>query len=542
MSETAATTPGAPLRKRAKAEAPKENPDPRSCNYYILRKQRFCRTERRPGSGYCHTHTLEAGAAVDAKTPTDGGKGPKGSGGEDPRVPCPINGNHSVYASRLARHVKVCPDLRFVTTGLPYYTEDLHANRGVPLLCCASSSPNGKRFTHRDLAVGELAALKDKIKQCYERCVEGGMDELESTGAAAAADGAGGAGVGCCPSTGRASLLPDDASSASDSSSQDSHDPQRRSSAEGARLHSRKHSPQHSALLQCLQHTLSQLSKCTNAGGARGAELSGFVELGAGKGGLSVALQELLLRRGAAAKEKTPSDPREDDGEDGERLEREFPFLRWVAQTPKIAVVDMGGFRRKGDARVRRSAIPLHRLRINIKDLDLTKALEQVFPSAAEGRRERWAVLGKHLCGACTDFALSCAARANAADSHVCVPVMVVATCCHHRCELRHMNPPGGGEDGGSGGAVLWSPSSPSLSFTFTEQEFAAMTSMSSWAVCGTVVDAARRTIGYQCKRIIDELRVAFLRRQGYHAVQCRYTTTDVTGEHTCILAWRQCP
>lgn len=507
MDGTTAATAGTatPPRKAARAEPPAENPDSRYCNYYVARKHRFCKTERRLGSVYCPTHSL------DAKAPVATGSTAGDTPGEDVRVPCPINPNHTVYASRLAKHVKVCPDLRFVTTDLPYYSADVHADRGVPHLCCAPS-PGTARFTHRSLSADERSALQQKIKQCYEQRVRESIIDLRAFASA-----------------GRSALVGCD-SPRGDSSSDTEADPEEADpeeaevsvsgSTDGTQPKSRKHSPQHSALLQCLQYALSQSSGCP--------QVDGFIELGAGKGGLSVALQGLLMQYADAKREPAK-------GAEVQQLEAAFSFLPRVVASPQVVVVDMDGFRRTGDARVRRTALPLHRLRINIKDLDLAVALRHSFPTPQD---TRWVALGKHLCGACTDFALAAVAAANgeAPSTLYRVPVLVIATCCHHRCELRHVNPPSNcGEDSKGNGVTL--PGTPS--FTFTEKEFAAMTSMTSWAVCGDFVDASQREVGYQCKRVIDELRVAFLKSKGFTAAQCRYTSTDVTGENVCLLAWQ---
>lgn len=494
MNEQAAPVPAPPepRRKVAKKEHPTKNPDLSACNHYLPMKHRFCRTKRRAGSGYCHTHAGERplGAPGDA------------SGGrpEDPRVPCPINPKHTVYASRLAKHITVCPDLRFVTTNMCYYAADRHADRGVPRLCGpAAGQP---RLTHRDLSPEELAALTAKIDACYETAVAGGILDLQDL-AVAAPCGLGGSGV-----------------SESDSDGEGDGGGE----VDRTRLRSKKHGPQHSALLQCLDFTLAQAGGLGSCGPGT---VRGFVELGAGKGGLSLALQRLLASH------------REPGGDPAEvaRLEEASPFLKAVSERPRVAVVDMDGFRRKGDATVNRSAIPIERVRINIKDLDLSKALvADERPKKEEEGENQWIALGKHLCGACTDFALSCVIDANGAASGCLVPAVVVATCCHHRCELRHLNPParGAGEGGGAPGVGL-----PATDYSFTEREFAAMTSMTSWAVCGDFVDSERCATGYQCKRIIDALRVAFLEASGFHARQCRYTTTNITGENVCILAWR---
>lgn len=526
---------GAPARKQPKVEPPTQNPDPTFCSYYVTRKHRFCRTECRPGSRFCCTHDVDA-AAVSLAEAT----GPSASAAPPPsesRVPCPINPNHTVYASRLEKHVKVCPDLRYVTDQLSYYAKDKHANRGAVYVAggaTVAGEGGGSRCTHRDLAAADLAALIERVHACYDACVAADivvlpLSEVEEEGCGADAS----------RNSAAARSAPREAAVPRSQPPSTQHD-------EGT---SHKHGPQHTALLRCLSDVVLQVpdgpsilsGRLDGSGDGHPAapiHLDGVLEFGAGKGGLSVALQQLLVQRldadaNTAAAATTP-----------------WPFLAQVAPRPPLVVLDMDGFRRKGDARVRHSAVPLQRLRINIKDVDLTGAfLSDIRPAdsgvakAAESSRsvaarpvQNWAVLGKHLCGACTDFALSCLTEGAslATDAQVRLPAVVIATCCHHRCELRHLNPPSEVAEARPATLVF-----PGTAFAWTEVEFAALTSMSSWSVCGDFVDEERRTVGRKCKRIIDQLRVHFLRRIGYVAFQCQYTTRQVTEENVCIVAFQ---
>nr|VDZ47082.1 CCCH_zinc_finger_in_TRM13_protein/U11-48K-like_CHHC_zinc_finger/Methyltransferase_TRM13_putative/Pfam:PF11722/Pfam:PF05253/Pfam:PF05206 [Leishmania donovani] len=554
------TEAGAPARKASKVEPPTRNPDPHFCSYYVTRKHRFCRTECRPGSLYCCTHDIAETGASPSTTPQaekDATSSPSDVAGfrGDMRVPCPINSNHTVYASRLERHVKVCPDLRYVTHQLPYFSNDKHANRGAVFVSSACNAPPGgesQRCTHRDFSAEGLAALIRKVHECYDSCIAPDLVVLRQ------------------PSRDR-----DAASGEVGDTTTSQATTSCRGSAPVAceEIASLKHGPQYMGLIRCLSDVVRQaqdtdsilVGRCSSH--CAPIHVDGFLEFGAGKGGLSAALQQLIVQRlqgidctttsvGEDAEAGTvPPSQREATAETSP-LTPSTPqsswrsgFLAEVAQRPPLVVLDMNGFRRKSDARVRHSAVPLQRLRINIKDVDLTRAfLSEIrpvpsgegetaaaaVPSAIPRPLENWAVLGKHLCGACTDFALSCLTESPllTSQAQVRLPIVVIATCCHHRCELKHVNPPE---------RVEVSPAPlvlPGTSFTWSEQEFAALASMSSWAVCGDFVDEERRAVGRKCKRIIDQLRVHFLRYLGYVAFQCQYTTRDVTEENVCIVAF----
>ncbi|KAG5497525.1 hypothetical protein JKF63_03789 [Porcisia hertigi] len=553
---------GHPARKISKVESPACNPDQNFCSYFLKRKQRFCRTECRPGSLYCCTHdvgdagpTLSAAPQGQRDVAPSSLSNPADSRGS-PRVPCPINPNHTVYASRLEKHIKVCPDLRHETHQLPYFSRDKNAHHGAVFLKSGSDAlPAGKtqRFTHRDLSAEDLAALISKIHACYDTCVAPDVVVLGQR----SADGDTLSGkVGATP--------PPEAAALSCTSVPVPH----------GEVRSLKHGPQHTALLRCLGDVVCQVYDADSILVGRGSgqcapiHVNGFLEFGAGKGGLSLALQQLIVERLESMSSRAASAGERVEAETASPAQREaaagsspstlsapqsslkWGFLTEVAPRPPLVVLDMDGFRRKSDARVRHSAVPLQRLRINIKDVDLTRAfLSEIHPvSSSEGTvtaptlssalprpLENWAVLGKHLCGVCTDFALSCLTEGPVllSEAKVRLPIVVIATCCHHRCELQHLNPP---EQSDVAPARLVLPGTP---FTWSETEFAALASMSSWAVCGEFVDDSRRLVGRKCKRIIDQLRVHFLRRLGYVAFQCQYTTREVTEENVCIVAFQ---
>ena len=571
-----------PALKLAKAEpAPRHNPDPLYCSYYVSRKHRFCHTECKPGSLYCCTHDSgttapSAGAKVDSEAQSSP---PSVASAAGVRVPCPINPNHTVYASRLEKHMKVCPDLRFVTTQLPYFCADKHANKGAVFAAPMPAKEGNRedthatRRTHRDLSHDDLVRLMDKIAECYRTCVEPDVVVLPSC---ATATDAATAGLKSKEEASAPSSSVPPASASSPAPSSPSH----------SETTSQKHGPQYTALLRCLSDLVLQSRAADSiltlysslTAGREGAlkaaappiHVDGFLEFGAGKGGLSIALQQLIVqhaRNDDAEADNTAVATSAADTAAGP-LTSSSSFLNEVAARPPLVVLDFDGFRRKGDARVRHSAVPLRRLRINIKDVDLTQAFltdirpripassdktsndtgmqtkgEPAVPSRGvgdDGGMQNWAVLGKHLCGACTDFALSCLTEAPslAHAARVRLPIVVIATCCHHRCELRHLNPPEPSTNANmeAAPAVLAMPGS---AFTWSCEEFAAMTSMTSWAVCGGFVDEARRQVGWQCKRIIDQLRVHFLRQLGYVAFQCQYTARDVTEENICIVAFQ---
>jgi tRNA:m4X modification enzyme len=466
---------------------PTSNPDQRICNYYLAHKRRFCKTAKRPNFLFCHTHQAELHPETCEETMK--------------RVPCPVNPNHSIYERDLKRHVRICPDRRHDVSVLPYFEENCHALRGLgylselaraaqlaspvveatheddaaslqpPATSSTSTAPAAARFTHRDLAPALLDALCSKVKALFDHHIAPTI--ITSHVPSVASDG-----------TLRVNM---------------------------------KHSTQHAALTKILLDRL-QLTHPVRVGGQRV-----FVELGAGKGGLAFAIAGSLTLSGNSSATTAPN------------TESAVPM--WM-------VVDIGGFRRKRDGCVSETDHKFHRLRINIKDLALDKVpllcvpveapassppLEALPPPAIPSSHQ-FVGLGKHLCGSCTDFAISCIT--TRLPLHDSCDAILLATCCHHLCELRHLNPMTNGDD-----AAL-----SMFGVSFSEEEFSAIVSMTSWAVCGAhMVSAEKQRIGYACKRVIDMMRVAHLRNVcGFDHVELHeYASDDITGENVCIVAWR---
>ena len=456
-------------------EAVRVNPDAAICDFFLARKNRFCRTEKAPNESFCPTHLTET--ADSARK----------------RIPCPINPNHTIYAEDAKRHVLVCPDRRFDTTTLPYFSRGLHAFRGVSSNAaaaegrkttevCEDASENHNahqvvaRATHRDLDASSLSALITKIESFYDSHVKQHLVARH--------------------------IEDDDA---------------KRILVGGAvesSLLSQKHSPQHVSLVSLICKGWPQ--DCVDSPVV-------VMEMGAGKGGLALALHQTLTK-------KVPALPA---ALTNSELSRHISFF----------VVDVGGFRRKKDGCVKDEAMPFSRLRINIKDLDLRQVDELKSLCTSQSSTVQLLGVGKHLCGACTDFALSC--LTNDMPSFLQTATITIATCCHHLCELDHMNQVSWKSDNcleadqGVPHPIAGSDKGVFLG-CFSSREFAAIVSMTSWAVSGSAVDDERRLVGRHCKRILDFARMMYLREVGFSSVElAEYVPESVSPENVCIVARR---
>lgn len=73
-------------------------PEPGRCGFYVQRKKRFCKMMLKPGHQYCGEHTpLPVTEHEIGSKPIS-----------ELRVPCPYDPKHTVFASKMERHLKIC--------------------------------------------------------------------------------------------------------------------------------------------------------------------------------------------------------------------------------------------------------------------------------------------------------------------------------------------------------------------------------------------------------------------------------------------------
>jgi tRNA:m4X modification enzyme len=278
----------------------------------------------------------------------------------------------------------------------------------------------------------------------------------------------------------------------------------------------RRHFEQQMSLCAQLAE-LGLLPEGADRNGARApVERTCFLELGAGKGGVSSILAQI-----AAA---------------------------------DLCVVDRRGFKSKYDKIARDSECAIERVTVDIMHLDAAK-----IPMVR--RNARVVAHSKHLCGAATDFALRCIV-----NSFLCgegaprpsVAAVLIATCCHQCCEWRH-----------------YVNTAFFARMGFSEKDFAAIARLSSWrlswngahgdddgedapapqqerecgdrgsseggvaeAECkGAAALSERERVGEACKRLLDLGRVEFLREHGLDAELIEFCSAAWTPENRAILA-----
>ncbi|XP_029177037.1 tRNA:m(4)X modification enzyme TRM13 homolog [Nylanderia fulva] len=209
----------------------------------------------------------------------------------------------------------------------------------------------------------------------------------------------------------------------------------------------------------------------------------------------------------------------------------------WLGQIIKdksnscVLVVDRSSHRHKNDNKLRKedNRLVIKRIRADIADLRLNQVLEIQPIKYKVG-------IAKHLCGTATDLAIRCLTKSMNNEPKVDVRGLVLAFCCHHKCEYSSY----------VGREYL-------RQCDFTANDFSVLCSIVSWATCGCRLKGKpqldnvdwsqkldeRELIGRKAKTLLNWGRLFFLQSIGFKTELFYYTSTDVSLENMCIVATR---
>ncbi|RLN48136.1 hypothetical protein BBJ28_00001781 [Nothophytophthora sp. Chile5] len=500
-------------RKEAKAAA-MDGGQWERCMFKVARKNRYCNISRVPGSKFCGNH-LPEGDQTSSK------KSQKFKAACRRRVPCPVDGAHTVYEYDLAKHVLVCNRVKDadVMKSLPYYVENINSGTHCTSKTATTGSlgPTDARPDLEDGAQSEgkeehsaptaqqqhgiidklvrycastrvddilvgfdlssvwtvqlaidFAELRKRIDISYDACVgDLALEKLHHK---------------CCDQ-----LLVE-------------------KKAAGASKSVLRHIDQQASIIGHME----QVKLLQDPGAA-------FVELGAGRGMLSLALAQT------------------------------FPDSLFV-------LVDRAHTRGKADrfigsdlkdSATGKQETKTLRAKIDIRHLNFAGMKELTDKSVV--------CMSKHLCGVATDLSLRAIAQTlpqpSRADTNnvapaqsappspsisTCFQGLAIALCCHHVCAWEdYVNP-----------AFF-------LAQGFQPQEFELLTSMTSWTTCGMGLEGDavehilgisktdRAALGRKCKRIIDAGRAAYLNQLQMKTRLVHYCDISDSLENCLLLAWR---
>lgn len=233
-----------------------------------------------------------------------------------------------------------------------------------------------------------------------------------------------------------------------------------------------------------------------------------------------------------------------------------------LAAPSDFLLIDRSNSRNKVDAGMRKhrhsssasEGSEIHRLKMDIADLDLTQA-----PALSDSPTRPVVAYSKHLCGPATDLTLRC--LANFASKGGQIDSVLIALCCHQRCTV----------DSLAGKEFLVGEKDDQL----TEDEFAAACVMSTWTLSWfkspdladpeptsdsdnddpssdipkshfpaqghwtTLTKPALEKIGFQCKRLFDWARIKWFEQHGFQAELKYYVDRKWTPENVVLLARR---
>lgn len=199
----------------------------------------------------------------------------------------------------------------------------------------------------------------------------------------------------------------------------------------------------------------------------------------------------------------------------------------------KVVLIDRRPYRFKADRSLRRQC-DLHRLTIDLKDLDL-----YMIPAL---HSSKVTVVGKHLCGEATDFALTCC-LSRVKETQSAFHGMLIAPCCHHSCKWD---------------SFVNRPFLEQLGFS--ESDFHHLVRLSGWASisqfselrCDRYVarseqgaemrdrltDLEKSKLGLQVKLILNVARVVWCQQNGLNVRLQEYVQRTVTPENQILLIW----
>lgn len=216
-----------------------------------------------------------------------------------------------------------------------------------------------------------------------------------------------------------------------------------------------------------------------------------------------------------------------------------------------VLLIDRASVRHKKDNKLDDSNA-VQRIRADIADFDISA-------HSLINKSKNVVGIGKHLCGAATDFAIKCSILGNSAvkDDNIGpkTAAMLITLCCHHRCEWKNLV-----------GKEFF------IENDVSAKEFAIITKMVGWAICGTGMSREKRKqmkeqhantdgnkiehlsnkvnsntgqrdrhqrkeIGQKCKRLIDYARICYMQGNGFKCSLKRYVSSDITLENICLVA-----
>lgn len=139
------------------------NPEIKTCAHWVKRKKRFCKMTVAKGKEYCGEH--------EPAVKTDGNEE---SSTDSERIPCPLDGKHTIYKKNLRKHLKICNARP--SENLPEYIQK-NVNAGESEE--DQTQEDLKNIKLNELEDKEFYGVIDKVKELYKKYVENKIEKLE---------------------------------------------------------------------------------------------------------------------------------------------------------------------------------------------------------------------------------------------------------------------------------------------------------------------------------------------------------------------------
>lgn len=125
------------------------------CNFFLKKKNRFCRFRPKLGQQYCPEHACIMGTDTERK-----------------RIPCPLNPKHNCYEDEVDKHIKKCnvTKIQQKVEKEVYYVKGV--NKGIDSCSWHTISEPQQQISVKDMASESLGKMIDTVNQIYKAYVE----------------------------------------------------------------------------------------------------------------------------------------------------------------------------------------------------------------------------------------------------------------------------------------------------------------------------------------------------------------------------------
>ncbi len=136
---------------------------PESCHFFLTRKGRYCNIRATDGSRWCGNHV--PGAQQDGV-------------GAKPRMPCPVDPSHTIYAHNLNAHVRVCTRSQDnnAMAAQPFYKANVNSGRS-----CSDTATTTEQLSSDDahaLLARVLALAEGRYARLFSTAMEDAVQQF----------------------------------------------------------------------------------------------------------------------------------------------------------------------------------------------------------------------------------------------------------------------------------------------------------------------------------------------------------------------------